>query len=87
MPSFSEIEGWSVELINVTKSLLKLTVDLQDQNWPSIFLRNPDNASENKYHFVKLLSLKHSADDFQKVGDFEKSIKIIDKSCWSKINP
>ena len=87
LPSFSEIEGWSVELINVTKSLLKLTVDLQDQNWPSIFLRNPDNASENKYHFVKLLSLKHSADDFQKVGDFEKSIKIIDKSCWSKINP
>ena len=40
LPSFSEIEKCSVELISVTKSLLKL----MDKNWSSIFLRSPDNA-------------------------------------------
>ena len=84
LPSFSEIEGWTVELINVTKSLLKLTIDLEDQNWLSIFIQNPVIDLEIKDNFIKLLGLNHSADDIQDMGDFEKSKKTINQACWSK---
>ena len=84
LPSFSEIEGWTVELINVTKPLSKLTVDVEDRNWLSIFLQNPGIDLEIRGNFTKLLDLKQSADDIRKVGDFEKSNKIISQPCWSK---
>ena len=86
LPSFSEIKGWSVELINVTQSLLKLTIDLEDQNWLSIFLQNPTIDSEIKDNFIKLLGLKQSADDIWNMSDFEKSKKIINQACCSKTN-
>ena len=54
LPSVSEIEEWTFELIGIIKSLLKLTVDISCQNWISIFLRNPDIASENIEHLVEL---------------------------------
>ena len=69
LPSLLEIEGWTVELINVTKSLLKLTVDLEDRNWLSIFLENPAIDLEIKGNFSKLLGLKQSADEIRDMGN------------------
>ena len=86
LPSFSDIERWTVELINVTKLLLKLTVDLEDRNWLSIFLQNPAIDSEIKGNFTKILGLKQSVDDSRKAFDFEKSNKIINQACWSETN-
>ena len=54
LPSLSEIEEWTFEVIGIMKSLLKLTVDLGHQNWISIFLHNPDVTSENIEHFLGL---------------------------------
>ena len=86
LPSFSEIEVWTVELINVTKSLVKLTVDVEDQNWLSVFLQNPTIDLEIKDSFTKLLGLKQSADDIRNMGDFEERKNIINQACWSKTN-
>ena len=86
LPSLLEIEGWTVELINVTKSLLKLTVDLEDRNWLSIFLENPAIDLEIKGNFSKLLGLKQSADEIRDMGDYKESKKIINQACWSKTN-
>ena len=69
LPSLLEIEGWTVELINVTKSLLKLTVDLEDRKWLSIFLENPAIDLEIKGNFSKLLGLKQSADEISDMGN------------------
>ena len=69
LPSLLEIEGWTVELINVTKSLLKLTVDLEDRKWLSIFLENPAIDLEIKGNFSKLLGLKQSADEIRDMGN------------------
>ena len=86
LPSFSEIEVWTVELINVTKSLVKLTVDVEDQNWLSVFLQNPTIDLEIKDSFTKLLGLKQSADDIRNMGHFEERKNIINQACWSKTN-
>ena len=69
LPSLLEIEGWTVELINVTKSLLKLTVDLEDRKWLSMFLENPAIDLEIKGNFSKLLGLKQSADEIRDMGN------------------
>ena len=77
LPLLSEIEEWTFEVIGITKSLLKLTVDLCHQNWISIFLRNPDIAAENIKLFLELSRLDQSAGDIQIVfNQFQEEQKV-----------
>ena len=46
LPSLTEIEGWSSEMIAITKSLLKLTLDVSHQNLIPIFRHDPNTAVE-----------------------------------------
>ena len=59
LPGQSEIEEWSLEMINFTKSFLEAVVDADNRNWVSIFLRNPDIVLQYIDHFIKLLRLEH----------------------------
>ena len=67
LPSLTEVEEWSSEMIDITRSLGKLTVDVSHQNWIPIFRRNPNIASEKINLLVNRVCLKEPADDIQKV--------------------
>ena len=59
LPGLSDIEEWSLEMIYFTKSFLEAVVDAGNQNWASIFLRNPNIVLQYIDHFIKLLHLEH----------------------------
>ena len=59
LPGLSDIEEWSLEMIYFTKSFLEAVVDAGNQNWASIFLRNPNIVLQHIDHFIKLLHLEH----------------------------
>ena len=67
LPSLTEIEEWSSDMIDITRSLIKLTVDVSHQSWIPIFRRNPKIASEKINLLVNRVYLKEPADDIQKV--------------------
>ena len=59
LPGLSDIEEWSLEMTYFTKSFLEAVVDAGNQNWASIFLRNPNIVLQHIDHFIKLLHLEH----------------------------